>query len=423
MRVLHVDRYFNPLTPFCLDAFRTRRRYTTAAATSLEREKQSLGARVTELERVVAEGEACLRDMEHEREEQRRKYKRATAAETAGRLAAEATAAALQGEVSRLHGALERFGFSLQSDDKHKPAVETVGCMTSPIPATATATTVTGTMGTTITEMMGDDVKIYFNSVSVCGNDEEDEDVEDDLDDAMMESSSMMMDCSTGTPGGLVSDDFSSMPPVTPVTSVKAAAKAIDAAVVRATRTSTSTSTPAAADMSYDDSAMGCGGMRSVGPASVGSKPASKHVASVEISPAAFSLEYTPLSKPSAAAAAAPVPAFGVGDDATSVGGVGVVSLAADFASAADVELFNALTTMVQCALALVAAAWHNSRAAAKVGAAVAAGAMAVTLVVVGIAAAAEVVLQLSGDPPTLRVPVRMGGLPSREMLRRVGAA
>jgi hypothetical protein len=40
------------------------------------------------------EGEACLRDMEHEREEQRRKYKRVTAAETAGRLAAEATAGA-----------------------------------------------------------------------------------------------------------------------------------------------------------------------------------------------------------------------------------------------------------------------------------------------------------------------------------------
>jgi hypothetical protein len=32
--------------------------------------------------------------MEHEREEQRRKYKRVTAAETAGRLAAEATAGA-----------------------------------------------------------------------------------------------------------------------------------------------------------------------------------------------------------------------------------------------------------------------------------------------------------------------------------------
>jgi hypothetical protein len=34
-----------------------------------------------------------------------------------------------------------------------------------------------------------------------------------------------------------------------------------------------------------------------------------------------------------------------------------------------------------------------------------------------------EVALQLSGDPPTLVVPIRMGGVPPRASLRRVGAA
>ena len=75
---------------------------STVAA--MERERGTLAARVAELEETVAEGEACLRDAEAQRDKMARRCKRVQA----GRLAAEATAAALTGEVSRLHAALER---------------------------------------------------------------------------------------------------------------------------------------------------------------------------------------------------------------------------------------------------------------------------------------------------------------------------
>ena len=75
---------------------------STVAA--MERERGTLAARVAELEETVAEGEACLRDAEAQRDKMARRCKRVRA----GRLAAEATAAALTGEVSRLHAALER---------------------------------------------------------------------------------------------------------------------------------------------------------------------------------------------------------------------------------------------------------------------------------------------------------------------------
>ena len=75
---------------------------STVAA--MERERGTLVAKVAELEDTVAEGEACLRDAEAQRDKMARRCKRVQA----GRLAAEATAAALTGEVSRLHAALER---------------------------------------------------------------------------------------------------------------------------------------------------------------------------------------------------------------------------------------------------------------------------------------------------------------------------
>ena len=75
---------------------------STVAA--MERERGTLVAKVAELEETVAEGEACLRDAEAQRDKMARRCKRVQA----GRLAAEATAAALTGEVSRLHAALER---------------------------------------------------------------------------------------------------------------------------------------------------------------------------------------------------------------------------------------------------------------------------------------------------------------------------
>ena len=79
-----------------------------AAVALLERERGTLRARLMELEQTVAEGEACLRDAEAERDKTARRLRRALKAEASGRLAAEATAAALNAEVSRLHAALER---------------------------------------------------------------------------------------------------------------------------------------------------------------------------------------------------------------------------------------------------------------------------------------------------------------------------
>ena len=404
----------------------------TTAANALEREKQSLGARVTELERVVAEGEACLRDMEQGREEQRRRYKRATAAETAGRLAAEATAAALREEVSRLHGVLEKFGHSI----KHVAEVETVDCTTSPMPA----------------EWL---VRQQYQ--------EELEEEEEGEDTMMMESCAStdatitfgMMRATMTPPGSYVHDDdevdgdvssskrILSMTPVkTPVTSVKAAARAIDAAVVEAVKKTTTTRPPAAAAARagmMEDSAMGGGtvGMDSVGPASVGSKPIFNKAAATAAPDIAFSFEYTPNSKP---AVAAPVfGGFNVDVAGTNNSGGGGVSLAAEFASAADVELFTALTTLVQCAFVLVAAAFraaprwafswsppHNKAAVSDVTRAcinLITGVLVVVLMVFGVMLVAEVTLQLSGQPPRLVVPVRMGGVPPRESLRRIAAA
>ena len=79
-----------------------------AAVALLERERGTLRARLMELEQTVAEGEACLRVAEAERDKTARRLRRSRAAEAAGRLAAESAAAALNAEVSRLHAALER---------------------------------------------------------------------------------------------------------------------------------------------------------------------------------------------------------------------------------------------------------------------------------------------------------------------------
>ena len=79
-----------------------------AAVALLERERGTLRARLMELEQTVAEGEACLRVAEAERDKTARRLRRSRAAEAAGWLAAESAAAALNAEVSRLHAALER---------------------------------------------------------------------------------------------------------------------------------------------------------------------------------------------------------------------------------------------------------------------------------------------------------------------------
>lgn len=105
-----------------------------AAVALLERERGTLRARLMELEQTVAEGEACLRDAEAERDKTARRLRRARAAEAAGRLAAEATAAALNAEVSRLHAALERVqdmsAAGTNDDDDFLPSALRPGKMT-----------------------------------------------------------------------------------------------------------------------------------------------------------------------------------------------------------------------------------------------------------------------------------------------------
>ena len=104
---------------------------STVAA--MERERGTLVAKVAELEETVAEGEACLRDAEAQRDKTARRCKRVQA----GRLAAEATAAALTGEVSRLHAALERITNGGDSEMNANSTVlrhgkVTVECVRSP---------------------------------------------------------------------------------------------------------------------------------------------------------------------------------------------------------------------------------------------------------------------------------------------------
>lgn len=102
-----------------------------AAATVSERERAALTSRVADLENAMEEAETCLRAASLEAEKLRRRHRRANAAATAAKLAAEATVAGLRGEVARLHAALERAGLHPGAS---RPIVETSDCMTSPMP-------------------------------------------------------------------------------------------------------------------------------------------------------------------------------------------------------------------------------------------------------------------------------------------------
>ena len=88
--------------------------------------------RVAELEREREVAEACLQSAEAARDATKRRLKRASAAEKAGRLAAEATAAALNGEVARLKRQAQG-GFRLSP--ARRAVAETVDFATSPMPA------------------------------------------------------------------------------------------------------------------------------------------------------------------------------------------------------------------------------------------------------------------------------------------------
>ena len=103
-----------------------------AATTEAERERAALAMRVAELEREREVAEACLQSAEAARDATKRRLKRASAAEKAGRLAAEATAAALNGEVARLKRQAQG-GFRLSP--ARRAVAETVDFATSPMPA------------------------------------------------------------------------------------------------------------------------------------------------------------------------------------------------------------------------------------------------------------------------------------------------
>ena len=102
-----------------------------AAANVSERERAALTSRVADLEHAMEEAETCLRAASLDAEKLRRRHRRANAAATAAKLAAEATVAGLRGEVARLHAALERAGLHPGAS---RPIVETSDCMTSPMP-------------------------------------------------------------------------------------------------------------------------------------------------------------------------------------------------------------------------------------------------------------------------------------------------
>jgi len=104
-----------------------------AATTEAERERAALAMRVAELEREREVAEACLQSAEAARDATKRRLKRASAAEKAGRLAAEATAAALNGEVARLKRQAQNARFRLSP--ARRAVAETVDHATSPMPA------------------------------------------------------------------------------------------------------------------------------------------------------------------------------------------------------------------------------------------------------------------------------------------------
>ena len=80
----------------------------TAANATAETERQALSARVVELERILDESEAHLAALQTEREAHKMKYKKRAAAANAQRLAAEATAAMLKGEMARMRAQMDK---------------------------------------------------------------------------------------------------------------------------------------------------------------------------------------------------------------------------------------------------------------------------------------------------------------------------
>ena len=97
----------------------------TAANATAETERQALSARVVELERIVDESEAHLSALQVEREAHKMKYKKRAAAATAQRLAAEATAAMLKGEMARMRAQMDK----KEKEKESSPVLEGLGVL------------------------------------------------------------------------------------------------------------------------------------------------------------------------------------------------------------------------------------------------------------------------------------------------------
>ena len=97
----------------------------TAANATAETERQALSARVVELERILDESEAHLSALQVEREAHKMKYKKRAAAATAQRLAAEATAAMLKGEMARMRAQMDK----KEKEKESSPVPEGLGVL------------------------------------------------------------------------------------------------------------------------------------------------------------------------------------------------------------------------------------------------------------------------------------------------------
>jgi chromosome segregation protein len=97
----------------------------TAANATAETERQALSARVVELERILDESEAHLSALQVEREAHKMKYKKRAAAATAQRLAAEATAAMLKGEMARMRAQMDK----KEKEKEFSPVPEGLGVL------------------------------------------------------------------------------------------------------------------------------------------------------------------------------------------------------------------------------------------------------------------------------------------------------
>ena len=360
-----------------------------AATTEAERERAALAMRVAELEREREVAEACLQSAEAARDATKRRLKRASAAEKAGRLAAEATAAALNGEVARLKRQAQG-GFRLSP--ARRAVAETVDFATSPMPAC-------------LLEQRSA-IKAEF------GIDLDADDAERLAEDAREEAEA------TGRRRRVAARS--------PATNARESRAAADASPLPPRALAMS---PAA---SRDDSAMGGlgddaddsriggaeggtgGGSEEVSKPVAGTKGGATRRAALVSHPAAIVFEYTPESKPPKSRSTLAVASDRKGSLAVAPPVAFEPPMAAVSSAFAGVDALSVAESAAASTLALVAAAASASRAALAPEGVVAVAAKRLgARLAVGLAITALVMLALivfGGDPPGVRLAVRAGG-------------